>query len=58
MHVTARLNAVIRSSRRRMQAGPSQSVEKSERPTGVTVPPRKPQAEHINTEQQKYTDEK
>tara|TARA_R110000851_G_scaffold104302_6_gene221967 strand:+ start:1629 stop:1754 length:126 start_codon:yes stop_codon:yes gene_type:complete len=41
-----------------MQAGHSQSVEKLERPTGVTVPPRKPQAEHINTEQQNSTDEK
>jgi len=58
MHVTARLSAVIRSSRQRMQAGHSQSVEKSERPTGVTVPPRKPQAERTNTEQQNSTDEK
>ena len=55
MHVTARLSAVIRSSRQRMQAGQSPSVVKSVQPTGETKQ-RKHQAEHTSTAQQKYID--
>ena len=36
MHVTAKLSAVIRSSRQRMQAGQSPSAVKSVQPTGET----------------------
>jgi len=55
MHVTARLNAVIRSSRQRMQAGQSPSVVKSVQKTGE-IKPKKHQAEHTSTEQPRYID--
>ena len=49
MHVIKRLNADIRSSRQRMQAGQSPSVVKSAQQTGETNQKRKPKAEHTNT---------
>ena len=55
MHVTARLSAVIRSSRQRMQAGQSPSAVKSVQPTGGTKQ-RKQQAEHTSTAQPNYID--
>jgi len=56
MRVTTKLNDAIKSSRRRMQAGQSPSVVKSEQQTGATNPPKKQQVERTSTEQQKYTD--
>jgi len=57
MHAITKLNDVIKSSRRRTQAVPSQSVEKLEPQTTVQVEKRrKPKAEHINTKQQRYID--
>ena len=57
MHVITRLNDVIKSSRRRMQAGPLQSVEKLEPPTTAKAEKRrKPKAEHTNIEQRQYID--
>jgi len=55
MHVTARLSAVIRSSRQRMQAGQSPSAVKSVQPIGGTAP-KKPRAEHTSTAQPRYID--
>jgi len=55
MHVTAKLSAVIRSSRQRMQAGQSPSAVKSVQPTGATKQ-RKQQAEPTSTEQPRYID--
>jgi len=57
MHVITKLNDAIRSSRRRTQAGPLRSVEKSVPLTTVQVEKRrKPKAEHTNTKQQRYID--
>lgn len=56
MHVTARLSAVIRSSRQRMQAGQSPSAVKSVQKTGVTSQRKKPAAEPTSTVQQNYID--
>jgi len=53
MHVTAKLSAVIRSSRQRMQAGQSPNAVKSVQPTGATKQ-RKQQAEPTSTEQPSY----
>ena len=55
MPVTKKLNADIRSSRQRTQAGQSPSVVKSAQRTGETKP-RKHLAEPINTEQPRYID--
>jgi hypothetical protein len=55
MHVTAKLSAVIRSSRQRMQAGQSPSAVKSVQPTGETKQ-RKQQAGHTSTAQPNYID--
>ena len=55
MRVTAKLNADIRSSRRRMQAGQSPSVVKSVQKTGE-IKPRKHQAERTSIEQPRYID--
>ena len=55
MHVTARLSAVIKSSRQRMQAGQSPSVVKSVQPTGA-IALKKPRAEHTSTAQPRYID--
>ena len=56
MHVTKKLSADIRSSRRRMQAGQSPSVVKSAQQTGETNQKRKPKAEHTNIKQHRYID--
>jgi len=55
MHVTARLNAVIKSSRQRMQAGQSPNVVKSAQQTGE-IARKKQKGEHLNTEQPRYID--
>jgi len=55
MHVTARLSAVIKSSRQRMQAGQSPNAVKSVQPTGATKQ-RKQQAEPTSTVQPNYID--
>jgi len=55
MHVTARLSAVIKSSRQRMQAGQSPNVVKSAQPIGETAR-KKQKGEHLNTEQPRYID--
>lgn len=55
MHVTTKLNDVIRSSRRRMQAGLSPNVEKSAQQTGETVR-KKHKGEHTSTAQPRYID--
>ena len=57
MHATTRLNDVIKSSRRRTQAVPSQSVGKSEPQTTAQAGKRKkPKAEHTSTKQRQYID--
>jgi len=55
MHVTARLSAVIKSSRQRMQAGQSPNVVKSAQQTGETAR-KKQKGEHLNTAQPRYID--
>lgn len=55
MHAIKKLNADIRSSRRRMQAGLSPNAEKSAQQTGETVR-RKQKGEHSNTAQPRYID--
>ncbi len=55
MHVTARLSAVIKSSRQRMQAGQSPSAEKLAQPIGETAR-KKQKGEHLNTAQPRYID--
>jgi len=55
MHVTARLSAVIKSSRQRMQAGLSPNVVKSAQQTGETAR-KKQKEEHLNTAQPRYID--
>lgn len=56
MHVTAKLSAVIRSSRQRTQAGQSPNVVKSVQKTGETKQRKRPVAEHTSTGQPKYID--
>ena len=55
MHVTAKLSAVIRSSRQRMQAGQSPNAVKSVHPTGATKQ-KNQQAEPTSTERPRYID--
>jgi len=55
MPVTTKLRDAIRSSRQRMQAGLSRSVEKSGQKTGATKLGRR-LAGHTDTGQQKYID--
>jgi|TARA_B100000530_G_scaffold19064_1_gene12679 hypothetical protein len=55
MHAIKKLNADIKSSRRRMQAGLSPNAEKSAQQTGETVR-RKQKGEHSNTAQPRYID--
>lgn len=56
MHAIKKLNADIRSSRQRMQAGQSPSAARSVPQTGETSQRKKPKAEHINTKQRQYID--
>ena len=56
MHVTARLSAVIRSSRQRMQVAQSPNAVKSVQKTGVTSQRKKPAAEPTSTGQPRYID--
>jgi len=55
MHAIKKLNADIRSSRRRMQAGQSPNAVKSAQQTGETKQ-KKPAVAPTNTEQPKYID--
>ena len=55
MHAITKLNAAIRSSRRRTQAGPSQNAEKLAQQTGVTAKRKQP-AERTSTAQQRFID--
>ena len=55
MHAIKKLNADIRSSRQRMQAGQSPSVVKSAQQTGGTKL-KKPKVEHTSTAQPTYID--
>jgi hypothetical protein len=55
MHAIKKLNADIKSSRRRTQAVPLQNVEKLAQQTGETVK-RKQKAEHTNSAQQRSID--
>ena len=55
MHAIKKLNADIKSSRRRMQAELSPNAEKSAQQTGETVR-RKQKGEHSNTAQPRYID--
>ena len=56
MHAIKKLNADIRSSRQRMQAGQSPSVVKSAQQTGETSQRKKPKAEHTSIAQPRYID--
>ena len=55
MPVTRKSSDDIRSSRQRMQAGLSPSVEKSVQQTGETAR-KKQREEHLSTAQPKYID--
>ena len=55
MHAIKKLNADIKSSRRRMQAGQLPNAEKSAQQTGETVR-RKQKGGHSNTAQPRYID--
>mgnify|MGYP001350937449 CR=1 FL=1 len=55
MHAIKKLNADIRSSRRRMQAGQLPNAEKSAQQIGATAKRKQP-AEHTSTAQPRYID--
>ena len=55
MHAIKKLNADIRSSRRRMQAGQLPNAAKSAQQIGETVR-RKQKGGHLNTAQPRYID--